>query len=73
MTRTEIGADLLEQVYGGTVNKKFTPTNINRGIDLIINDKNYDAIAQWIADKLNEQVPRSRAVDNSQDINDFLI
>jgi hypothetical protein len=40
------------------------------GIDGIINGKNYDAIAQWIANWLNGDNKRSRKVNNNVDIYD---
>ena len=68
----EIPMEMLDQVTGGTVNKNPTPSNPG-GIDQIINGKNYDAIAQKIADWLNGDDVRTRPIDNTQDINDYII
>lgn len=67
----------LEMVSGGTVNNNTTPKGPN--IDKIMNDKNYD----WIADKIVEQLckddpnssynVRSRQVNNDVDIYSFEI
>lgn len=69
--------DQLEMVTGGKVNSNMTPSGPN--IDKIINDKNYDRIADMIVEYLKEDDPnssytsRTRSVDNSVDIYDFII
>jgi len=68
---TEIRIDDMTMFIGGTVNKNPTPGN--PGIDVIINGKNYDAIAQYIADILNGDNVRTRKVDNDLDIYDCII
>ena len=67
----EIRLDEMSMVTGGTVNKNPTPGN--PGIDGIINGKNYDAVAQAIADILNGDNVRTRRVDDSRDIYDCVI
>ncbi len=62
----ELDIDQIEQVYGGTVNENMTPDD--HGLDSIINDGVYDAIAQLIADWLNGDLERSRNVQNDIDI-----
>ena len=69
----EISKEMLEQAAGGTVNKNPTPKNTTGIADQVINGKNYDALAQLIADWLNGDDVRTRAIDNAQDINDFII
>ena len=69
--RMEIRLDEMSMVTGGTVNKNPTPGN--PGIDGIINGKNYDAVAQAIADILNGDNVRTRQVDDSRDIYDCVI
>ena len=69
----EISKEMLEQAAGGTVNKNPTPTNTTGIADQVINGKNYDALAQLIADWLNGDDVRTRAIDNTQDINDYMI
>ena len=69
--RMEIRLDEMSMVTGGTVNKNPTPGN--PGIDGIINGKNYDAVAQAIADILNGDDVRTRRVDDSRDIYDCVI
>ena len=63
----------MELVSGGRVTLNPTPGKMDTGIDLILNGKNYDALAQWVADHLNPDIPRTRQVDNSQDIYDYRI
>ena len=69
----EIEMTELARVTGGQVNKNPNPGKMDPGIDQIINGKNYDAVAQKIADWLNGDTERTRPIDNSQDINDFII
>ena len=57
-------------VSGGKTNKNPDPGNLTSPIDQIINGKNYDAIAQWIANWLNGDTKRSRKVKNDVDIYD---
>lgn len=65
----------LEMVTGGTVNTNMTPKGPN--IDKIINDKNYNYIADQIVGLINRDNPnssyntRTRAVNNDVDIYDF--
>ena len=67
---TGIDGNALAGVTGGTVNKNPNPGKLDNGIDAILNGKNYDALAGRIADKLNPERPRTRAVDNTVDIYD---
>ena len=71
--QTEISEELLDRVTGGTVNKNPTPKNTTSIVDQTVNGKNYDAIAQKIADWLNGDDVRTRPIDNTQDINDYMI
>lgn len=71
--KTTISEELLNEVTGGTVNKNPTPSNTTSIVDQTINGKNYDAVAQMIADWLNGDDVRTRKIDNSQDINDYMI
>ncbi len=68
----KIGEEELEKVAGGNVNDNMTPESdkIGGAIDDMINGKNYDAIAQIIADYLNGDNVRTRNVDNNVDIYD---
>ena len=68
--RTEMNMNELEQITGG-VNNNPNPDKMDPGIDGIINGKNYDAIAQKIADWLNGDNDRSRNVNNNVDIYDI--
>ncbi len=72
-SKMEIREELLNRVTGGTVNKNPTPSNTTSIVDQTINGKNYDAVAQMIADWLNGDDVRTRKIDNTQDINDFVI
>ena len=69
----EISEELLDQAIGGTVNKNPTPSNTTSIVDQTINGKNYDAVAQKIADWLNGDDVRTRKIDNTQDIYDYRI
>lgn len=69
----EIPMEMLDQVTGGTVNKNPNPSNTTGIVDQTINGNNYDALAQKIADWLNGDDVRTRAIDNTQDINDYII
>lgn len=60
----------MEEIRGGTVNKNPSPSKMDPGIDQIINGKNYDWIAQQIADWLNGDNNRTREVNNQVDIYD---
>ena len=62
----------LEQITGG-VNNNPNPDKMDPGIDGIINGKNYDLIAQLIADWLNGDNNRTRNVNNDVDIYDTAI
>ena len=70
-TKTIVLTDL-DMVAGGTANKNPNPStgSIDGMIDNVINGKNYDAIAQAIADYLNGDDVRTRQVDNNVDIYD---
>ena len=59
----------LEQITGG-VNNNPNPDKMDPGIDGIINGKNYDLIAQLIADWLNGDNNRTRKVNNDINIYD---
>ncbi|MBR3341662.1 MAG: hypothetical protein IKG30_08575 [Clostridiales bacterium] len=67
-----ISAGEMDKIAGGTVNDNLQPESDSFGgmIDDIINGKNYDAIAQMIADYLNGDDVRTREVDNNVDIYD---
>ena len=67
--RTEMNMNQLEQITGG-VNNNPNPDNMDPGIDGIINGKNYDLIAQLIADWLNGDNNRTRNVNNDINIYD---
>ena len=67
----ELNLDQMVKVTGGKGNP--TPDNMDPGIDSIINGKNYDAIAQAIADWLNGDNTRTRDVNNDVDIYDTAI
>ena len=62
----------LELVNGGKTNKGIDPTKMDPGIDGLINGKNYDLIAQLIADWLNGDTERTRNVGD-RDIYDCVI
>lgn len=65
----------LEMVTGGKVNTNMTPSGPN--IDKIINNRNYDWIADKIVEYLEKDNPnssyntRTRQVNNDVDIYDF--
>ena len=67
----ELNLNQVGQITGGSNNP--TPGNMDPGIDGIINGKNYDYIAQLIADILNGDDNRSRKVNNDVDIYDTAI
>ena len=67
--RTEMNMNQLEQITGG-VNNNPNPDKMDPGIDGIINGKNYDLIAQLIADWLNGDNTRTRNVNNDINIYD---
>ena len=67
----ELNLNQMGQITGGSNNP--TPGNKDPGIDGIINGKNYDYIAQLIADILNGDYNRSRKVNNDVDIYDTAI
>ena len=67
---TELNLNQMLRITGGKTNKNPTPDKMDPGIDGIINGKNYDAIAQWIANWLNGDNKRSRKVNNNVDIYD---
>ena len=68
----ELIPDEIQMVAGGTANKNPNPSggSVDGMIDSVINGKNYDAIAQRIADYLNGDDVRTRYVDNNVDIYD---
>ncbi len=66
----EINQNQMGRITGGSNNKNPNPDKMDPGIDGIINGKNYDAIAQKIADWLNGDNDRSRNVNNNVDIYD---
>ena len=67
---TELNLNQMVRITGG-VNNNPNPDKMDPGIDGIINGKNYDAIAQKIADWLNGDNDRSRNVNNNVDIYDI--
>ena len=69
----ELNLNQMVRITGGKNNKDPNPDKMYPGIDGIINGKNYDAIAQWIADWLNGDNNRSRKVNNDVDIYDTAI
>ena len=69
-SKMELNIMELEGIRGGITHKNPTPDRIDRGIDQILNGRNYDALAQIIADWLNGDLNRSSLVDNSVDIYD---
>ena len=69
----ELNLNQMVRITGGKNNKDPNPDKMDPGIDGIINGKNYDAIAQWIADWLNGDNNRSRKVNNDVDIYDTAI
>ena len=69
-SKMELNIMELEGIRGGITHKNPTPDRIDRGIDQILNGRNYDALAQIIVDWLNGDLNRSRLVDNSVDIYD---
>ena len=73
LNEMEISKEMLDQATGGTVNKNPTPSNTTSIVDQTINGQNYDALAQKIADWLNGDDVRTRPIDNTQDIYDFII
>ncbi len=70
---TAICEELLDRAAGGAVNNNPSPANMTGIVDETINGRNYDAIAQMIADWLNGYDVRTRIVDNSQNIYDFIV
>ena len=70
MNHTEMNILQLEAVCGGKNNKNPTLDRPDAAIDSIVNGKNYDYIAQKIADWLNGDDTRSRGVNNSMNIYD---
>ena len=66
----EMNQNQMGRITGGSNNKNPNPDKMDPGIDGIINGKNYDAIAQKIADWLNGDNDRSRNVNNNVDIYD---
>ncbi len=66
----EMDQNQMGRITGGSNNKNPNPDKMDPGIDGIINGKNYDAIAQWIANWLNGDNKRSRKVNNNVDIYD---
>ena len=70
---TELNLNQMVRITGGTNNNNPNPDKMDPGIDGIINGKNYDYIAQLIADILNGDDNRSRKVNNDVDIYDTAI
>ena len=66
---TELNLNQMVRIRGG-VNNNPNPDKMDPGIDGIINGKNYDAIAQKIADWLNGDSNRTRDVNNNINIYD---
>ena len=66
----ELSGPEMMAVTGGKTNNNPNPGKMDPGIDGIINGKNYDAIAQWIANWLNGDNKRSRKVNNNVDMYD---
>ncbi len=66
----ELSGPEMMAVSGGRTNKNPNPGNLTSPVDQIINGKNYDAIAQRIADWLNGNDKRTRKVNNKVDIYD---
>ena len=66
----ELNMNQMGQITGGTNNKNPNPDKMDPGIDGIINGKNYDKIAQLIADWLNGDNNRTRNVNNDINIYD---
>ncbi len=66
----ELNSDLLSAVNGGKVNKNIDPNSINGWVDSTINGREYDALAQRIADRLNPKQDRIRPVNNAVNIFD---
>ncbi len=69
----EMNSDMLSAVNGGKVNKNIDPKSITNWVDSTINGKEYDALAQIIADALNPKQERIRPVNNNVDIYDCAI
>ena len=67
----ELNASQMEKVFGGGGNP--TPNKLDAPVDEILNGKNYNWIAQRIADWLNGDNNRSRNVNNDVDIYDTAI
>lgn len=72
----EIDDSLLNDISGGTVNDNLTPGDLPN-IDDIINDKNYERLADYLAALISRKDPnssynkRSREVNNNVDIYDY--
>ena len=66
---TELNPNQMVKITGGTNNNP-NPDKMDPGIDGIINGKNYDLIAQLIADWLNGDNNRTRNVNNDINIYD---
>lgn len=66
----ELSGPEMMAVTGGKTNNNPNPGSMTSPIDQIVNGKNYDAIAQMIADWLNGDNTRSRKVKNDVDIYD---
>ena len=64
-SKMELNIMELEGIRGGITHKNPTPDRIDRGIDQILNGRNYDALAQIIADWLNGDLNSSSLVENS--------
>lgn len=65
----EIPIKDLNGIAGGTTNGNPTPDKpVN--LDKILNDKNYDLIAEWLMKKFGWIPPRTRKINNQMDIND---
>ena len=70
MNTMELNTSQLEMIFGGG---NPTPSKLDAPVDEVLNGKNYDWIAQLIADWLNGDNSRSRSVNNDVDIYDTAI
>ncbi|MBQ7753394.1 MAG: hypothetical protein IJR80_07030 [Treponema sp.] len=64
----ELNKEDLERVAGGKVNPNADGRGYN--LDKIINDENWDALADWFMKKFKLYPDRRRAVKNDVNIND---
>ena len=66
----ELNTSQMEKIFGGG---NPTPNNLDAPVDEILNGKNYNWIAQMIANWLNGDNNRTRNVNNDVDIYDTAI